>query len=573
MNLLIIIGAAALLGLITIFAILSRFKKCPSDKILVVYGKTGKNKSAKCVHGGAAFIWPIIQGYTFIDLKPFQITCNLTDAISKQNIRVAVPAIVTAGVSTEPNIMQNAAERILNMNEKTLSNLVQDIVFGQLRAIVANMDVAELISQRDKLISEATMLVNTELNKIGLKLINVNFTDIKDEAGMIVAWGQRDKAAAINQANVDVATADKRGAIDIAEQRKIQDSTVAETNKLKDVAVATANSQKDSQVAEQVRDRDISVAKAESEGRIGEIAAEQTVVDKDAELKITRAEAMQRAETANVQALAQVEKNRELAQVEVVKAEAKREEARVSVVQAEAKVEQEKELARKIAEEARAQRNEAALTADKIVPADIAKKEALLKAEAYQLELEKKAEANANTAKITAQGEANAKAANAEGEKRARVFNAQAVSEAAVLEGKGIGEGASLQGKGEGEGILARGQAEAEVIRLKGLAAAEGERASAIAQAEGFAAMVQAGEQNPQLAVQYKMVTEGTFNHIADQQAIAMKSLNFGNVQVMDTTHGGALWAQTAGNILDKVMPIAGMISDVFGKKSLPETK
>ena len=92
---------------ITISAILKRYRRCPSDKVLVIYGKTGRKSSAKCIHGGAAFIWPVFQDYAYLDLKPISIECNLTNALSKQNIRVDVPCRFTVGISTETEVMTN----------------------------------------------------------------------------------------------------------------------------------------------------------------------------------------------------------------------------------------------------------------------------------------------------------------------------------------------------------------------------------------------------------------------------------------------------------------------------------
>ncbi|HHV60827.1 MAG TPA: flotillin family protein, partial [Clostridiaceae bacterium] len=90
----------------TVVALFSRYKKCPSDKILVVYGKIGKNaegeyRSAKCIHGGAAFVWPVIQDYRYMDLTPMSIEVALKSALSRQNIRVDVPSSFTVGISTE----------------------------------------------------------------------------------------------------------------------------------------------------------------------------------------------------------------------------------------------------------------------------------------------------------------------------------------------------------------------------------------------------------------------------------------------------------------------------------------
>ncbi len=126
-SLLILVTIIVVMIFSTIVALFSRYKKCPSDKILVVYGKVGKNKegstrSAKCIHGGAAFIWPIIQDYSFLDLKPISIEVMLQSALSRQNIRVDVPSIFTVAISTEPSTMQNAAERLFRIKARCNSS-------------------------------------------------------------------------------------------------------------------------------------------------------------------------------------------------------------------------------------------------------------------------------------------------------------------------------------------------------------------------------------------------------------------------------------------------------------------
>src|SRR6266446_8191117 len=109
MDILVLAGAAFIIIFGTLIAFASRYKKCPSDRILVVYGKVRSGQSAHCLHGGAAFIWPIIQDYQFLDLTPMPIEINLQGALSKQNIRVNTPSTFTVGVATEPGVMENAA--------------------------------------------------------------------------------------------------------------------------------------------------------------------------------------------------------------------------------------------------------------------------------------------------------------------------------------------------------------------------------------------------------------------------------------------------------------------------------
>jgi len=195
-SILILIGfIAVVIGLLVIFFI-SRYKRCPSDKILVVYGKTKGEASAKCYAGGAAFVYPIIQDYKYLDLTPLSIDVNLQDALSKQNIRVSVPAQFTVGISNKPHLMIAAAERLLGLQRPDISSLAHDIIMGQMRLVIANMDIEELNTDRDKFVDSVYTNVGDELHKIGLELINVNVTDIQDESGYIQALGKEAAAKA-----------------------------------------------------------------------------------------------------------------------------------------------------------------------------------------------------------------------------------------------------------------------------------------------------------------------------------------------------------------------------------------
>ena len=218
-----ILAIVGLFIFVVITTILRRYKRCPSDRVLVVYGKVGGG-SARCIHGGAAFIWPVFQDYAFLDLTPNSIEVNLTSALSRQNIRVDVPSRFTVGISTETGVMENAAERLLGLNKDSIHDLAKDIIFGQLRLVVAMMDIEEINSNRDKFLANVASNVEAELKKIGLKLINVNVTDIKDESGYIDALGKEAAAKAINDAKKMVAEKNRDGSIGEAEA--VQDQRV-----------------------------------------------------------------------------------------------------------------------------------------------------------------------------------------------------------------------------------------------------------------------------------------------------------------------------------------------------------
>ena len=217
--------------------ILSRYKKCPSDKVMVIYGKVGSNKdgsarSARCIHGGAAFVWPVFQSYEFLDLTPLSISVDLENALSRQNIRINVPSRFTVGISTEPGVMQNAAERMLGLKLGEIQELAKDIILGQLRLVIATMDIEEINSDRDKFLEAVSRNVEGELKKIGLRLINVNVTDISDESGYIAALGKEAAAKAINDAKKSVAEKERDGSIGEAQAHRDQRVQVAQANSL-----------------------------------------------------------------------------------------------------------------------------------------------------------------------------------------------------------------------------------------------------------------------------------------------------------------------------------------------------
>ena len=341
---------------VTLAAILKRYRRCPSDKILVIYGKTGRNaagsiSSARCIHGGAAFIWPVFQDYAFLDLKPISIECNLTNALSKQNIRVDVPCRFTVGISTEPEVMTNAAERLLGLSIDSIQNIATDILFGQLRLVIATMDIEEINADRDKFLAAVSQNVEAELRKIGLKLINVNVTDIRDESGYIDALGKEAAAKAINDAK----------------------KSVAEQNRFGEIGKAEADRDKDIRIAETTRDTRIKTAQANAVAVEGENQSKITIANSDA---------------------ARREKEAEAARIAVA----------AEKVQA-AKALEEAYKSERDAELARAEREEATRKANVVVPAQIEKEKAIIdaEAEAEQIRRKAKGEADAIFAKMDAQ--------------------------------------------------------------------------------------------------------------------------------------------------------------------------
>ena len=513
---LIMIAILVVVVIVSFIGILSRYRKCKSDEVLVVYGKTSGEKSAKLYHGGAAFVWPIIQGYEFLSMKPLQIDCKLTGALSAQNIRVDVPTTITVAISTDPEVMQNAAERLLGLLSEDKQNLITDVVYGQMRLVIADMTIEELNSDRDKFLSKVRENIDTELRKFGLYLMNINISDIRDAANYIVNLGKEAESKALNEAQANIEEQEKLGAIKIANQIKERETKVAETRKDQDIAiaetkkqqeisvanadkdrisqVAIANAEKESQVAKAEAEKNINIEKAntEKESRIAELNSDMEIKKADAEKKA----AIGRNEAGKDIALS----NSELA---VTQADADKK-AGEAAARSEAAVQAAREVAQKEVEEAKAKKIESALKAQKIVPAEVAKQEAILQADAV-------------AEKTIREAEARAKA------------------------------------------LLAQAEAEASAIRMKLEAEADGKKKSLLAEADGFRAMVEAAESNPAIAIQYKMVDQ--WKEIAGEQVKAFEPINLGNITVFDGGNGAT------GNFLNQlvktVAPSLGVLDNL----------
>lgn len=540
----------AVVIILTIIGVLSRYRRCKPNQVLVVYGKTGgEKKSAKLYHGGAAFVLPIIQNYDILSMEPMQIDCRLTGALSSQNIRVDVPTTITVAISTNPEIMQNAAERLLGMDTESTENLITDIVYGQMRLIIAEMTIEKLNSDRDEFLDKARKNIDNELNKLGLYLLNINISDIRDEAGYIMNLGKEAESKALNEAQANIEEQEKLGAIKIAVQQKEKETAVANAQKEQEIQIAYTEKEKETVVAETKKEKDVALALTDKEKQIGVAQADRdraaviakTLADKEsaiarskAELEVNKAEAERMEEVgknkaeADKQAAiaiqdseaqikkAEAEKNasvgynnaqKEVAisesELQVIKAQSEKK-AGEERVKSEAAVKTAKELADKEVEEAKAKKVQAALKAEKIVPAEIQKQEAMLQADAEAEKIKRRADA-------------------------------------------------------EAAAHLAKAEAEAKAIQMKLEAEAEGKKKSLMAEADGFKAMVEAAESNPQIAIQYKMVNQ--WKEIAGEQVKAFEHINLGNITVFD---GGQ---NSTGNFLNNVVktvaPALGVIDQL----------
>ena len=336
----------------------SRYKKCPSNEIMVVYGYIRGERSAKTYHGGGAFIWPVIQSYQYMSLEPMQLKVDLRGALAANNIRINVPSTFTVALDTDPAMMNTAAIRLLGMSQPDIEELASEIIFGQLRLVVAQMEIEEINKDRETFEKNIRVFVGKELRTVGLNLINVNIRDITDEANYIQNLSEEATARARKEAEISIAAQDRESQVGVARENQAKDIGIAEASRERDIQVADAQAEavkkqktieanrrasvagdearaqvaEASSLAEGTKgakaaeaDQRIYVKERESEAVKGENESQAKIADANAQLAVVRAEATQRGEVADreaevaiQQAQAKAEKER-LTAAEVVR--------------------------------------------------------------------------------------------------------------------------------------------------------------------------------------------------------------------------------------------------------------
>jgi flotillin len=433
-----IFGGLILLSFLML--LLNRYKRCPSNRVLVIFGKVAGGTTAKTIHGGAAFVWPLIQDHAFLSLEPIQIEIPLKGALSIENIRVNVPSVFTVAIGTDPEIMQNAAIRLLGLNTNEIREQSEHIIFGQLRQVIASMRIEDINRHREQFLHNVLTSLEPELKKIGLVLINVNITDITDDSGYIEAIGRKAASQAVQQAKIDVAQQEKLGQIGIAEAEREKAIQVANAAKLREIGTREA-----------VREQQVRLAQLEKEQKVGEQTA---AYERDAQVKESqRQQAVRIAQLDKEQKIGEQQANFER-EAQVKDAERK---MRIALADANAK----------------------AVTGEATAQAEIAKAQAQLQvqqAEAYQLGETRKREAEA--AVQEAQNRAMAKTALAQAERveaeRRAAVEAPAKAEKAkiIVDAEAEAEKRRIEAEGQAKAIFAKLEAEAkgqyEMLAKKG---------------------------------------------------------------------------------------------------------
>lgn len=618
---LVLIGVCALIVIATIWGLLSRYRRSAPDELLVVFGKAGKMKTedgktivtpSKIIQGGGAFVWPIIQDFKKMSMKPIQIKVNV-DGIDSQAIPMHLPVVLTTAISQDKLIQQNAATRFLSANPTEVERQISEILVGETRAIMATMLIEEINADRNTFLGKVRESLEQELQKVGYELTNINISEITDDADYIKNMGKKAATKAKANAEADIAEQTKQGNVKIANTRKEEEIAVSQAERDKQISVNQAKQEQEVKVAEINREKEIKLAEADKERESGialqeaEKVANIAKANADAESKKAEYEALQTKNIAKAEADAEAAQNEAEAQKQVRIAQAKQAQEAETI-----KATQEKEA--KAAEyesnkrQRKAEQDKLAGVAEQEAKIDVAKaraKAGQAEADAVKVSETAKVEAEMSVAKTKQErqlevNEAEAKAQEAK-LNATEIVPAEKAKEKAIIEAEATKKKAELEAEATKAKILREAEAEAEKIRLAKNAQAEGEKNILMAQAEGkkasllaeaeaeqqkalapamaFERMIQAAG-SPEMAVQWKMVDQ--YRGIAEAQAHALEHIQLGNVTVWGSECTGANFASSfVKNFAPVLTTINSEVKDQFkdlfgigkGNKELTSTE
>ena len=600
----VLIGVGALIVIATIWGLLSRYRRSAPDELLVVFGKAGKYKDesgkviptpSKIIQGGGAFVWPIIQDFKKMSMKPIQIKVNV-DGIDSQAIPMHLPVVLTTAISQDKLIQQNAATRFLSANPNEVERQISEILVGETRAIMATMLIEQINADRNTFLGKVRESLEQELTKVGYELTNINISEITDDADYIKNMGKKAATKAKANAEADIAEQTKQGNVKIANTRKEEEIAVSQAERDKQISVNQAKQEQEVKVAEINREKEIKLAEADKERESGialqeaEKVANIAKANADAESKKAEYEALQTKNIAKAEADAEAAQNEAEAQKQVRIAQAKQAQEAETI-----KATQEKEA--KAAEyesnkrQRKAEQDKLAGVAEQEAKIDVAKaraKAGQAEADAVKVSETAKVEAEMSVAKTKQErqlevNEAEAKAQEAK-LNATEIVPAEKAKEKAIIEAEATKKKAELEAEATKAKILREAEAEAEKIRLAKNAQAEGEKNILMAQAEGkkasllaeaeaeqqkalapamaFERMIQAAG-SPEMAVQWKMVDQ--YRGIAEAQAHALEHIQLGNVTVWGDKNTGAEFAKSfVQNFAPVLTTINGEIKDQF---------
>ena len=260
----------------------TRYKVAGANEALIVSGRRERGSEGqvglKVVRGQGVIVLPLINKVGKLHLSARQINVQLSDAVTKQGIKVAVQGVATVKIGSDEESIRAAAERFME-REDQIDSIVKNVLEGSLRSIVGTLTVEELNYDRAKFQQEVQSAARSDLATSGLTIDNFTIQAIRDEVGYMDLIGQQETARRERDARMAKALADQEAAVREAEAQQIK------LNAARDVSLRQAEVESLTAAAN---------AKAAQSGPLAEAEATQEVVRKQTELAQLEADRKQK---------------------------------------------------------------------------------------------------------------------------------------------------------------------------------------------------------------------------------------------------------------------------------------
>jgi flotillin len=149
-----------------------QYRRCPPNRILVVYGKAGVGEPAVCIHGGARLVVPLVQHYGWLRLEPMRIKVSRQTTASGKTIADPLPRVFSVAIGTTAELMQTAAVRLLGLTDGEITRQVEDIIVTRLDILIDAIEHGQVETGTDEFYQRLETSISAELEKLGLVLIN-----------------------------------------------------------------------------------------------------------------------------------------------------------------------------------------------------------------------------------------------------------------------------------------------------------------------------------------------------------------------------------------------------------------
>lgn len=260
----------------------SRYKVAGANEALIVSGRREAGPEGqtglKVVRGQGVIVLPLVHKVGRLHLSARQINVQLSDAVTKQGIKVAVQGVATVKIGSDEESIRAAAERFLE-REDQIDSIVKNVLEGSLRSIVGTLTVEELNYDRAKFQQEVQSAARSDLSTSGLTIDNFTIQAIRDEVGYMDLIGQQETARRERDARMAKATADQEAAVREAEAQQVK------LNAARDVSLRQAEVESLTAAAN---------AKAAQSGPLAQAEATQEVVRRQTELAQLEADRTQK---------------------------------------------------------------------------------------------------------------------------------------------------------------------------------------------------------------------------------------------------------------------------------------